>query len=459
MKGFVPTPESVVDLMVEKLFAGREPTAASSVLDPGCGRGEFIAGILRWCRHHRQVVPRIVGVESDPMHAMHSAGRFAQVPQVEIRQEDYLRATGLELHDYIVGNPPYVPITGLSVEERQFYRGLFETATGRFDLYQLFFERALSQLRPGGRLVFVTPEKYLYTESASELRRLLSGHHIHELHFLPERTFEPLVTYPLVTTVSARQPDEPTRIIRRDGRQSSVTLPAAASSWQGRLGEWRVTRDGSTLADACLRISCGVATGADDVFVHKVRDLPADLLPFAHPTIAGRDISGTSLPSLTSSILVPYDQRGALLSEAELGALGDFLRHGPRRSRLLARTCVSRKPWYAFHETPPLPLLRRPKLLCKDITRRPWFVIDDAGDVVPRHSVYYLVPLHADRLQSLAEYLNSDASRVWLEAHCQRAANGFLRLQSQVLKRLPIPEELGGAIGAPVDAQLALQPG
>lgn len=261
MKGFVPTPESVVDLMVEKLFAGREPTAASSVLDPGCGRGEFIAGILRWCRHHRQVVPRIVGVESDPIHAMHSAGRFAQVPQVEIRQEDYLRATGLELHDYIVGNPPYIPITGLSVEERQFYRGLFETATGRFDLYQLFFERALSQLRPGGRLVFVTPEKYLYTESASELRRLLSGHHIHELHFLPERTFEPLVTYPLVTTVSARQPDEPTRIIRRDGRQSSVTLPAAASSWQGRLGEWRVTRDGSTLADACLRISCGVATG------------------------------------------------------------------------------------------------------------------------------------------------------------------------------------------------------
>lgn len=86
-------------------------------------------------------------------------------------------------------------------------------------------------------------------------------------------------------------------------------------------------------------------------------------------------------------------------------------------------------------------------------------MIDDAGDVVPRHSVYYLVPLHADRLQSLAEYLNSDASRDWLEAHCQRAANGFLRLQSQVLKRLPIPEELGGAIGAPVDAQLALQPG
>lgn len=64
------------------------------------------------------------------------------------------------------------------------------------------------------------------------------------------------------------------------------------------------------------------------------------------------------------------------------------------RRRLLARTCVKRKPWYAFHETPPLPLILRPKILCKDICERPYFWLDRSGHFIPRHSVYYLVPRH-----------------------------------------------------------------
>jgi len=62
MKGFVPTPTATVDLMVERLFKGRPPHKESRVLDPGCGHGVFIEGVLRWCG--RQNVPRpfIVGI-------------------------------------------------------------------------------------------------------------------------------------------------------------------------------------------------------------------------------------------------------------------------------------------------------------------------------------------------------------------------------------------------------------
>jgi adenine-specific DNA-methyltransferase len=69
-------------------------------------------------------------------------------------------------------------------------------------------------------------------------------------------------------------------------------------------------------------------------------------------------------------------------------------------------------------------------------------VIDRKGDIDQRHSTYYLVPLDAVDLDELAGHLNSSTSREWLRAHCQRAANGFLRLQSQVLKRLPVPASL-----------------
>lgn len=100
------------------------------------------------------------------------------------------------------------------------------------------------------------------------------------------------------------------------------------------------------------------------------------------------------------------------------------------------------KPWYAFHETPPLLDILQPKILCKDISSRPYFLVDEAGTLVPRHSVYYIVPTEASRIHELCEYLNSETVLTWLVANCQRAANGFLRLQSHVLKRIPLPERL-----------------
>lgn len=65
------------------------------------------------------------------------------------------------------------------------------------------------------------------------------------------------------------------------------------------------------------------------------------------------------------------------------------------------------------------------------------------GDVVPRHSVYYIIPKDNVDLDDLLEYLNSEEARAWLEAHCQKAHNDYYRLQSSVLKELPVPEEMG----------------
>lgn len=38
--------------------------------------------------------------------------------------------------------------------------------------------------------------------------------------------------------------------------------------------------------------------------------------------------------------------------------------------------------------------------------------------------------------------LKSPAAHTWLRANCQRAARGYLRLQSQVLKRMPLLEKV-----------------
>ena len=61
-------------------------------------------------------------------------------------------------YDYVVGNPPYVAIEGLSDEEKQRYRSTFQSASGRMDLYFLFFEQALRLLKPGGWVYVALPD-------------------------------------------------------------------------------------------------------------------------------------------------------------------------------------------------------------------------------------------------------------------------------------------------------------
>jgi adenine-specific DNA-methyltransferase len=443
VKGFVPTPQKTVDLMVARLFAGSRPTLDSSVLDPGCGAGAFIAGILRWCEQHRNPAPRIVGIDSNPRHAIETKQRFSGRREVEVRCADFLDGCSDEQFDFVIGNPPYVSILELSEDEKARYRSRYATAQGRFDLYLLFFEQALRRLSPAGRMVFITPEKYLYVNTAKPLRQMLLRFDVEEIRLVDESTFGQLVTYPTITTVNNRAYTGQTAVVLRTGAEKTKSLRASDVTWISVIGGRSRQTGGPVLADVCLRISAGVATGADGVFVRRAEEIDTTLAQYAYRTIAGREL-GPKNPYLRTSrvMLVPYSRHGRLLPEDQLADLGSYLAQRGRRSALLNRTCVARKPWYAFHETPPLSELLRPKILCKDVTPSPRFWVDRRGAIVPRHSVYYIVPRQADGIRELCDYLNSPTACKWLHENCQRAATGFLRVQSSVLKRLPLPEPL-----------------
>jgi len=456
MKGFVPTPPKTVDAMVARLFQGRAPRPCDAVLDPGCGTGAFIDGIIRWCQRHGLPLPQITGVEADPQHLPVLRAKYERLHNVHIEHADFLTNRD-QAYNFIVGNPPYVAITALSECEKARYRACYVTACGRFDLYLLFFEQALRILAPGGRLVLITPEKYLYVQSAGPLRALLARYHVEEISLINEDTFGALVTYPTITVVR-NSPRRNTRVVRRDGSVVTVMLPAGQHPWLPLLHGSAPQPSALALGDLCLRVSCGVATGADSVFVQPVDALDPALEQFAHPTIAGRQLTPATVDLPRSFVmLIPYDVHGRLLPLEELKAFGRYLMRENVRRRLLARTCVQRKPWYAFHETPVLREILRPKILCKDICETPQFWVDRSGEIVPRHSVYYIVPNNPEAIDVIGDYLKSRSARQWLVQNCQRASKGFLRLQSRVLQRLPLPDDVVRAALAhkpPADAPM-----
>jgi adenine-specific DNA-methyltransferase len=444
MKGHVSTPDELAEKMVRQLFGDDPPQEDDRILYPGCGTSPFAAAVERVCETGNLPFPNGVGIETDAQHL--KVARDRELESTCFERQDYLADDMLNAgtFEYIIGNPPYVPIEGLDEKEKRRYKATFATAVDRFDLYLLFFERSVKLLGQGGTLSFVTPEKFEYVDTAAPLRRLLGATDVHvkEIEHLDEDVFDGLVTFPSVTTVRRERRDE-TRIQLRTGKTHTTLLPQDGESWAASVRGKDVAdmETGATLGDATVRISAGVATGADALFVMDRDEAPPQLKPdWVQPTVSGRQLNANDGPRTDSVLICPYRSDGSLPDESELGAFGKWAEL--HRDRLEDRSCVENgKPWYSWHERPPISDLLRPKIVFKDITKRPRFWAERDGTIVPRHSVYYLVPKSGVPLDELLDYLNGPGARRWMNAHCQRAANGFIRLQSRVLRNLPVPEE------------------
>lgn len=448
MRGQVPTPEPLAKELVVKLFSDNPPSPEDRILYPGVGEGPFVDVVSEYCSRNGWPVPKGTAIEIDPALTDKLDATLHDQP-VEVLERDFLgEVTDLDKFDYIIGNPPFVPIEELEEEEKAKYRKRFETAVQRFDLYLLFFEQALGLLAKEGRLVFLTPEKFTYVQTAAPLRQALTDYHVRELHLLDEDVFTGKITFPTVTTIDNRQ-SGPTQIIRRDSSQETVELPSDGNSWAESIRYTQRENIDSelTLGDITKRLGPGVATGADRVFIQDHGEVDSELQEkFAIPTISGKSLDNQTLEEPESVLICPYNENRQLRPEEDLTAFLDWAED--YRDRLEDRYCVKTddKEWYAWHQDPPLQELRQSKILCKDITEEPEFWLDRKGEILPRNSVYCIITQQHVSNEELIEYLNGPEAKAWLKANCQRASNGFYRLQTHTLESLPVPEELAESI-------------
>lgn len=445
MKGHVATPPDLADRMVEKLFSSRHPGPDDRILFPGIGsNAPFVTAVQNYCETNDHPLPELVAIEVDTDRVTDAREKI-DTSNVQLLEQDFLNPTiptELGEFNYIIGNPPYVPITQLSEEEKSRYAEAFDTAWRRYDLYILFYEQALELLADDGRLCFVSPEKFEYISSASKLRELLSTYHIREIEHISQDWFEGLKTYPVVTTIDATSPGD-TEVVMRDGTERTVKLPRDGGSWAAPIRGGVDLESEATLGDITVRISAGLATGRDSLFVQSEDEVPPQLVEggWAYPTVSGSQLRTFDGPYTNDYIICPYDEDGNLVPEDELGAYGGWAEL--HRDELEERSCVQKRgrPWYDWHEAPPMPDILRPKIVCKDVTPEPEFWAETDANVIPRHSVYYIVPREVVEVDQLLTYLNSEEAKDWIEKHAQKAYTDHIRIQSEVIEGLPVPEE------------------
>jgi methylase of polypeptide subunit release factors len=385
----------------------------------------------------------------------------------------------------VLGNPPYVRSQSLPDPDREYFKGRFRTATGSFDLYQLFLERALELTMAGGRIGFIVPGKFLSGSSGQSV--LLD--HLYEMgnievlvDAMRHKVFESALTYPVILVEQrAQEPGGHTaglvRVIYSDGPVITwVDEP-------GRVSPTLVDEDlpaGWTTIDSIARVSQALVTGADNVFaltgawreptarlrsgsLKKVVEVESELLK---PLVSGsRQVSRFAVAEPEDWLLFPY-RDGKLIAattmETTYPLAWAYLEEN--RARLEARDGGDMKGpnWYGFSRTQNLSAIWHPKVIVPYMNIAARAAADPTGRLAIVNVTtggYFVAPNDVAHLDYLTAALNSRYAEAWWRKRATPHAGGYFGLTARAIGLLPVPDPaalssdiLTGA-GTPTDAE------
>ena len=155
------------------------------VLEPGCGTGNFMAGIPDDAHAH------VSGVELDPISARIAA---ALNPDATILNADLADCTIHPGFDLAIGNVPYSGDISLD------YRTM-DGGTSRLPLHDYFIERSVDALRPGGVAMLLTSRYTLDKRSETMRADLARKAELVGVVRLPSSTFARQASTEAVTDV------------------------------------------------------------------------------------------------------------------------------------------------------------------------------------------------------------------------------------------------------------------
>jgi adenine-specific DNA-methyltransferase len=495
--GRVYTPEHVARFVVDLAGLGDRGAPAGALLDPACGAGVFLiaaieeianahqfeGGARRTARRARTfldtVEASVFGVDIDPIAcsiaraaAREAVSRYVSAPiprgyldanvvEADFLMDDAVRAlrpaSGFA---FVVGNPPYVSATRLPARYKEGLRRLFKTSSGRLDLYTAFMEHGLALLAPGGRLAFITPDKFLNSQTSAALRGHLLAHATLRViaRFDSHKVFDEAATVPCITVFEKGTHHAKTDVLQCEsvGDPPAITVVDRSSVAARTLGSapWRLQSDDARSLVARLegrhprvqqlaaRISAGPASGRDKLFVFadgEAPDVEAELLVRA---VRGRDINAFRIQDPGLRALVPYEYdafgNGTLVRLADYPRAARYLRS--IRASLEERHCVRvwERAWHEWHDPVTTDIAARRKLLVPDVANTSRFAVDD-GRFLPLHSVYYLVPRSGVDADFLAGVLNSFVAEFIVRTLSPVVKDGFSRYRQQFVAALPVP--------------------
>ena len=501
--GGIYTPQYIASFFARYLRSQLSPERfiQSAILDPACGSGIFLRAVMEQKLLTRrntldgtvqEALQSLWGVDVDEnavaasrlsLALLHLAASGQLPEDVPIVRDDSLElfAPGSESHDgtfdAVMMNPPFVR-TELQpdVIRQAVAKHIGSLAQGKLDTYLAFLSLAIRALRPGGFGFFVVPQPMLTSDNLAKLRNWIQDQAwirvIADLSAI--RVFDANV-YVALLIVQRKDDvafgDPPVSFVRcqRDvglaledflderRRQTYSYSMFDAPQASLRRSTWAVQTPEETdltkkldtmprLKDVAV-VRQGAITGADDVFVVDMKDVPSGEEALYHPLLPDRMIGRFNLPEETGRrILYPFvNYLAVTAAQIQADFPETWTRLEESRELLSSRSRVASGQvewWRPMWPRPPQEMLA-PKIVVPEVFLVPRFGFDVSGKWVVSHSPFVYARRFdddKDLLLVLTALLNSSVASWFIDNNARKYRNQYNKVGVSLLRKMPVPD-------------------
>ncbi|QSG13694.1 Eco57I restriction-modification methylase domain-containing protein [Halapricum desulfuricans] len=511
--GDVYTPKSLVEFILDSVdYTAENEIEHVKIADLSCGTGSFIKEIVRRLRNRlikigydpdspegaRQIIStvknNIYGYDINSLAVWRTSQLILDTLKREIRSADARNPISTlpvyhtnslnkrteiasDKFDIIVGNPPYIRHDEISSEEDKIYREKYDSAIGKYDIYLLFFERAIELLDRGGSLGFVTPDRFHQSDYGKNLREIITNRtYIDQIVKIENDPFPVVNAYPCITILQKQDTSFPnyqknnyltyceTTSERLNDLRRSLNTDQGRSEFsdcaqieQSQLGEdsWqfmppeiqklrsRIGKDLTRIKQTGIQIRAGIATGADDIFILNESDAQRMSNQVVYPLIRGKNIRKGEI-NQDLYIFNPYNSNGEVIDLDDYPQVKEYLEY--HRPDLQDRYCVREKGklWYETHDTIKTNLETERRIVTPDLTSHSRFAV---AERMISHNTCYSIFYDGD-LKTLAAILNSSVFEFILKSSLPEMDSGFWRQMKRDLVDLQVilPTEIDPSV-------------
>ncbi|WP_028888225.1 HsdM family class I SAM-dependent methyltransferase [Tenacibaculum ovolyticum] len=289
------TPTYVVDFIIKEV----SPKNKDKCLDPSCGCGAFLIGLVEYYQKtfnksvKKTIKENVYGSDILNYNVKRSKiilslfgllnNEIIEESDFNIYNQDSLKADWKSEFEIIVGNPPYVKFQDLSDDNRLYLINNWKSIeNGTFNLYFAFFELGYKLLTTKGKLGYITPNNYFTSLSALSLRQYFSQNKCvtRIVDFRHKKVFD-AQTYTAITFVNKKANDSILFDKIKDEQSCSDFLISANGSPNYLenldVSKWRLLKTNEqenikiierigTPIKQLFNIAAGIATLKDEVF-------------------------------------------------------------------------------------------------------------------------------------------------------------------------------------------------
>ena len=481
LNGMVYTPVFVVHKILDDIGYAGVSILGKRIIDPACGDGRFLVEVAKRiielspqnelkrnleCVHGWDIDSSAIKECIDNLNALVSIPvdwNVRQTNSIKHIQKRSLFSTKnkAEQFDYIVGNPPYIRIQHLDIEQRQYIQTNYTFCKGgATDIYIAFYELCLSLLAEEGVCGLITPNTFLHTETARPLRQYFATKkNIRQLtNYGDVQLFDTATTYSAITVFDKN--DHHSFLYQRVfGPQTVESRKIAFTElkepfWQLSHQEPITTTNGKKLKDIC-QIHVGITTLCDSAYIFPIEKTEAKIVfvktklrgtvkiekDILKPIIKGSKLKNTN-QSICEYVLFPYKEQNGkhtIIPEDELQSkfplAYDYLLSV--KSELDNRDNGRPNPvaWYAFGRSQGLDTSFGAKIIFSPMNFRPNFVYYDN----PECTFYsgYCIKYDGD-VQKLLLQLNSERMQEFVSASSRDFRGGWKAYNKKIIENFEV---------------------